>query len=83
MAARFGELNWQLQPDSRPFSDGAWPTQAWFWLEWGSSTAEHIPLRFAEQQLNMLRPDYVLVNVEPETAPRVPHPKIALFAILG
>ncbi len=31
----------------------------------------------------MLRHDYVPVNVKPETAPRVPHPKIALFAILG
>jgi hypothetical protein len=31
----------------------------------------------------MLRHDHVPVNLKPETAPRVPHPKIALFAILG
>jgi hypothetical protein len=31
----------------------------------------------------MLRHDYVPVDVKSETAPRVPHPKIALFAILG
>ena len=48
-----------------------------------SSIAGHIPLWFAEQQLNMLRHDHIPVNVKPETAPRVPHPKIALFAILG
>src|SRR4030081_3909897 len=31
------------------------PIQAVFWLEWGSSIAERILLRFAEQQMNMLR----------------------------
>ena len=40
-------------------------------------------MRLAEQQLNMLRHDYIPVNLKSETAPRVPHPKIALFAILG
>ena len=34
-------------------------------------------------KVNMLRHDYLPVNLKPETAPRVPHPKIALFAILG
>ena len=64
-------------------SDDGWPIQAVFWLEWGSSTAGCILLRFAEQQLNMLRPDYVPVNPKPVTAPQVPYPKIALFATLG
>jgi hypothetical protein len=31
----------------------------------------------------MLRHNYVPVDLKSETAPRVPHPKIALFAILG
>ena len=60
-----------------------WPIQAVVWLEWGSSIAGRIPLWLTEQEVNMLRHDYVPVNVKPETAPRVPHPKIALFAILG
>ena len=31
----------RLRPD-REFPAGRWPTQAVFWLEWGSSTAGHI-----------------------------------------
>ena len=46
-----------------------WPTQARFWLEWGSSIAECIPLRLAEQKMNMLRHHYVPVNLKPETTP--------------
>src|SRR5260370_4145583 len=47
-----------------------WPIQAGFWLEWGSSIAGRIPLLwFAEQEVNMLRHDYVPVNLESETAP--------------
>ncbi len=38
--------------------DDRWPTQARSWLEWGSSV-----LRFGEQEMNMLRYDYVPVNV--------------------
>jgi len=49
----------------------------------GSSVAGRIPLWFAGQEMNMLRHDDVPIDVKPETAPRVPHPKIALFAILG
>jgi len=30
---------------------------------------QHIPLRFAEQQVHMLRHDYIPVNLEPETLP--------------
>jgi translation initiation factor IF-1 len=48
---------------------GGWPIRARFWLEWGSSIAGHIPLWFAEQRVNMLRHDYVPVNLKPETAP--------------
>ena len=45
------------------FSDG-WPIQAAFWLEWGNSKAGRILLRFAEQQMNMLRHDYIHINAE-------------------
>src|SRR6202795_1956280 len=45
-----------------------WPIQAVFWLEWGSSTAGSIPLWFTKQQVNMLRHDYVPVNLKSETA---------------
>jgi hypothetical protein len=50
-------------------ADG-WPIQACFWLEWGSSIAGRILLRFAEQKMNMLRHDHVPVNLKPEA----PHP---------
>jgi len=46
-----------------------WPIQAVFWLEWGSSIAGRIPPWFAKQEVNMLRHDYVPVNVKPEAAP--------------
>ena len=46
-----------------------WPIQAVFWLEWGTSTAGRFPLWFAEQQMNMLRHDYIPVNLKPEAAP--------------
>ncbi len=39
------------------------------WLEWGTSTAVNIPLRFAEQQMHMLRHDHIPVNLKPKTAP--------------
>ena len=39
---------------------GGWPIQAVFWLEWGSGG-------FADQQVNVLRHDYVTVNTEVET----------------
>jgi hypothetical protein len=45
-----------------------WPIQAVLWLEWGSSPAEQIQSRFAEQQMNMLRHDHIPENVKPETA---------------
>ncbi len=41
-----------------------WPIQARFWLEWGSSE-----LRFAEQEVNMLRHDHVAINLKPVTTP--------------
>jgi hypothetical protein len=41
------------------------PILAW----WGKSIAGRIPLRFAEQEMNMLGHDCVTVNVKPETAP--------------
>src|SRR5258708_38456864 len=52
-----------------------WPIQAVFWLEWGSSTAERIPLWFDEQQVNMLRHDYVPVDLKSEAAPH-PAPRL-------
>jgi hypothetical protein len=48
-----------------------------------SSIAGHIPLWFAEQEMNMLRHNYIPINLKPEAAPPVLHPKIAHFAILG
>ena len=51
----------QTQPGA-----GRVPTQARFWLEWGSSIAGRILLWFAEQQVNMLRHDHVPVKVKPE-----------------
>jgi hypothetical protein len=62
---------------------GGSPTQARFWLEWGSSKqtprysllqrSQHIGQRillwFAEQEVNMLRHDDVPLNLKPETAP--------------
>ena len=50
------------------FADG-WPIQAVLWLEWGTSTAVTVPLRFAEQQMHMLRHHDVPVNLKPETPP--------------
>src|ERR1700687_1759008 len=50
------------------FAEHGWPTQAVFWLEWGSSTAGSIPLWFAEQEVNMLWHDYVPINLKSETA---------------
>ena len=50
-------------------SSDRWPIQAVFWLEWGSSIAGRIPLWFAEQKMNMLRHDYVPVNLKSEAAP--------------
>jgi hypothetical protein len=44
------------------------PIQAVFWLAWGSATTGRILLQFAEQETNMLRQDYVLVNLKLETA---------------
>ena len=44
-----------------------WPVQARFRLEWGSSTTRHIALRFAKQQVDMLRHDDVTINPKPET----------------
>src|SRR5438445_1318904 len=41
------------------FAEHGWPIQAVFWLEWGSFIFGRIPLWFAEQQVNMLRHDYV------------------------
>ena len=29
-----------------------WPIQAVLWLEWGTSTAVNIPLRFADQKMH-------------------------------
>jgi hypothetical protein len=40
------------------------PTQAKSGLEWGT-----LLLRFAEQEMNMLRHDYVPVNLKPEAVP--------------
>jgi len=51
------------------FAKHGWPIQGVFWLEWGSSTAGRIPLWFAEQEMNMLRHDYVPIKLKPETAP--------------
>jgi hypothetical protein len=48
---------------------GGWPIQAVLWLEWGTVIAVIIPLWFAEQQMHMLRHDYISVKVKPETAP--------------
>jgi hypothetical protein len=62
---------------------GGWPTQARFWLEWGSSKqtpgysllqrlqriGQRALLWFAEQEVNMLGHDYVPVNLKPEAAP--------------
>jgi len=45
------------------------PTQAKTRLEWGTSTAGGIPLWFAQQQVNVLRHDYIAINVESVTAP--------------
>ena len=59
------------------------PTQAWFWLEWEipnqtprysllqrlQRIGQHIPLRFTEQEVNMLRHDDVPVNLKSEAAP--------------
>ena len=45
-----------------------WPIQAVLWLEWGTVFAVSIPLRFANQQVHMLRHDYISVN---ETVPHV------------
>src|SRR5258708_1944199 len=50
-------------------AEHGWPIQAVFWLEWGSSIAGRILLWFAEQEMNMLRHDYVSVNVESVTPP--------------
>ena len=30
----------------------------WFWLEWGSSIAGRIPLRFAKQSISLLKDFY-------------------------
>jgi hypothetical protein len=46
-----------------------WPIQAVLWLEWGSTTAGRVVVRFAEQQVHMLRHDHVPVNLKPETVP--------------
>ena len=51
------------------FAEHGWPVQAVFWLEWGSSIPERIPLWFTEQEVNMLRHDHVPVNLKPEAAP--------------
>jgi hypothetical protein len=50
-------LLWFAKPDG-------WPIRARFWLEWGNSQ-----VRFAEQEVNMIRHDYVPVNLKPEAAP--------------
>jgi hypothetical protein len=39
------------------------------WLEWDSSAAGRLPLGFTEQKMNMLRHDYIPINLKPETAP--------------
>ena len=39
-----------------------WPIQARFWLEWGS-------LGLAEHEMNMLRHNYIAVNVQFVTTP--------------
>jgi len=49
--------------------ENRWPIQAALWLEWGISIAERIPLRFTEQQMNMLRHNHIPVNLKPETTP--------------
>lgn len=54
---------------TRPIQADRWPIQAAFWLEWGTSTTVDIPLRFAKQQMHMLRHDHIPVNLKPETAP--------------
>ncbi len=45
------------------------PIKAVLWHEWRSSIAGRIPSRFAEQKMNMLRHDYVAVNVKPVITP--------------
>src|SRR5438132_12785576 len=51
------------------FAEHGWPIQAVFWLECGSFIFERILLWFAEQQVNMLRHDYIPVNLKSEAAP--------------
>ena len=41
----------------------------YFLLQRLQRIGQRIPLWFAEQEMNMLRHDYVPVNVKPETAP--------------
>ena len=62
---------------------GGCPTQAFFWLEWGSSDqsprnallerfhgiGERAALRLADEQVNMFGHDNVGVNVDPEAPP--------------
>jgi len=58
-----------LQRFQRISQRDRWPIQAVFWLEWGISIAGGVSLWFAEEQMNMLRHDYVPVNPKPEAAP--------------
>ena len=56
---RIGQRSLFCQANRRLIQADRWPIQAVLWLEWGTSTAVSLPLRFAEQKMHMLRHDHI------------------------